>query len=59
MAGSITHIGERTDYLDQLCEIETRMDDMEREEVVTYTACALTCKICQCVECAKIPGGDV
>lgn len=52
-------ISTETSYLDELLEMESTLDLMEKEEIDTFAACSLTCKICQCVECAKIPGGDV
>ena len=48
-----------TPYLDELLEMELTLDLMETEEIDTFAACSLSCKICQCMECAKIPGGDV
>jgi|GEM_PF-2028881 len=48
-----------TAFLDELALMETRLDLMEKEEIETFTACSSSCQICQCVECAKIPGGDV
>lgn len=48
-----------TSYLDELLEMESTLDLMETEEIDTFAACSLSCKICQCMECAKIPGGDV
>lgn len=50
---------EKTSYLERLNHIEQEIDKMEKEEIATRAACSLTCKICQCSECAKIPGGDV
>lgn len=56
---TIPEIEPSTAFLDELAIMETRLDLMEQEEIETFAACALTCKICQCTECAKIPGGDV
>ena len=48
------HIGPRTDYLDDLKDLERKIGDLENEEVVTRYACSSSCKICQCLECAKV-----
>jgi len=50
---------EKTHYLKKLERIEQEIDRMEKGEITARAACSLTCKICQCLECAKIPGGDV
>lgn len=56
---SFPAISTETTFLDELLEMESTLDLMEIEEIETFAACSLSCKICQCMECAKIPGGDV
>lgn len=52
-------LAENTKRLKHLDQIEKNIGLMEKDEIITQMACSATCKICQCVECAKIPGGDV
>ncbi|ACF11961.1 hypothetical protein Cpar_1563 [Chlorobaculum parvum NCIB 8327] len=56
---TLPQIEPKTTFLEKLAEMESQLDLMEKEEVETFAACSLSCKICQCMECAKIPGGDV
>ncbi len=56
---TVPAISPETVYLEELLEKESMLDFMETEEIDTFAACSLSCKICQCMECAKIPGGDV
>ena len=56
---SFPAISTETTFLDELLDMESTLDLMEIEEIETFAACSLSCKICQCMECAKIPGGDV
>lgn len=52
---------DKSQYLKRLERIEQEIDTMDKkeDEDKAKPTCSFTCKICQCLECAKIPGGDI